>query len=799
MTLMICADDAAYPKAGRIQSVKSSSQTSRRRRPYIGRIAGLVAVALLVTGCSYQMPDVSLDGLAPAQTSYMYAADGTLLTDLYVDENREVIPLNQIPKVMQDAVIAIEDERFWEHNGVDYYAIGRAVANNATGDRLQGASTITQQLVKQKIVGDEQTAGRKVKEATYAISIERTYSKERILEEYLNTVYFGNGAYGVQAAAKAYFNIPASQLNLAQSALLAGIIRSPINNDPTLNPDNAAERRNLVLRNMAEQGKATPEESLAAQQSGLSLTPAPEADQKRYPAPFFVEAVKRFVLQSEEFGTALSEQGRPNDEASRRDLLFRGGIKIYTTLDLEQQATTEAAVNGVLNTPKLPDAAVVVLDPTNGEVKSFYGGDNFWEDTATAKFDLATQGKRQAGSSFKPFVLAKALEDGMPLSQTYPAPNEIEIDLPGGGPNWSVKNADGRSNGSLDLITATARSVNTVYAQLMVDVGPEEAMAEANKLGIQSKLTPNYAAVLGTNSVSPLEMASAYGSFANRGVLVSPTFVRKIVATDGTVLYEHSTAGQRVMQERNADAMNAVLQRAVTSGTGKSAALPGREVAGKTGTATEYRDAWFVGYTPQLVTSVWVGYAAGQIEMKPPRTPIRVTGGSYPAKIWRATMSAALAGTPSVDFVDPPKSLVAPPQPTGVPVPDVVGLAADDADATLTAAGFVVKRTSVQTATFTRGNVVTQSPGAGASAATGSTITIAIADPDGLAVVPDVIGITADEAAIRLTGAGFGVSVITESEPTGAGGPGNVWRQTPGGGTAVGVGATVVVTINPTV
>ena len=745
------------------------------------------------------MPEVSLDGLAPAQTSYMYSGDGTLLTDLYVDENREVIPLSQIPKVMQDAVVAIEDERFWEHNGVDYYAIGRAVANNATSDRTQGASTITQQLVKQKIVGDEKNAGRKLREATYALALERKYSKERILEEYLNTIYLGNGAYGVQAAAKSYFNIPASQLNIAQAALLAGVIRSPVNNDPTRNPLNAIARRNLVLRNMEQQGKITAAESLAAQQSELSLTPAPEVSQKRYPAPFFVEAVKRFVLQSEEFGDALRLKNMPADDASRRDLLFRGGIKIYTTLDLAQQTTTEAAVAGVLNNPKLPDAGVVVLDPTNGEVKSFYGGDNFWEDSASAKFDLATQGKRQAGSSFKPFVLAQALESGMSLSKTYPAPNEIEIDLPGGGPNWNVKNADGRSNGSLDLITATARSVNTVYAQLMVDVGPEAAMAEATRLGITSPLTPNYAAVLGTNSVSPLEMASAYGTFANRGVHVKPTFVRKIVASDGTVLYEHSSSGERVMQEKNADAMNAVLKRVVTSGTGKSAALSGREVAGKTGTATEYRDAWFVGYTPQLVTSVWVGYAAGQIEMKPPRTPIRVTGGSYPAKIWKATMSAALAGQPSIDFVDPPKSLVAPPTPTGIDVPDVVGLPADDADATLSAAGFVVKRASVQTASFTRGNVVTQSPGAGAKANTGSTITINIADPNGLAVVPDLVGLTAEEAITRLTSAGFAATVATESEPTGAGGPGNIWRQSPGGGAAVAAGATVALTVNPTI
>ncbi|HET9442150.1 MAG TPA: PBP1A family penicillin-binding protein, partial [Acidimicrobiales bacterium] len=587
-----------------------------RRAPLL-----LVVLALLAGACSWETPPLESTTPAPlAQSSKILAADGSVLTSLHGEENRETVSLSSMPKPLLDAVVAIEDERFWEHKGVDAKSVLRAVYTNATkGEVVEGGSTITQQYVKNELVGPDRTLRRKLREASLAYQLERRYTKHRILELYLNTIYFGNGAYGVQAASLEYFGVGVDQLTLGQAALLAGVIRSPNRTDPYLQPEVAAARRQVVLDKLVELGWATPEEAAAAAAEPLVQ---PKRAEDRYPAPHFVERVKQFLLDDPRFG--------PTPEA-RRDLLFGGGLRITTTLDRRRQALAEEAVAKVLSSPDTdPAAAVVSIEPSTGFVQALVGGRDFFGPAPEAKFDLATQGSRPAGSAFKPFVLAAALEQKVPITKFYDAPGTLTIPL--ARQPWTVSNYEGQGGGRMTLIDATIRSVNTVYAQLILDVGPAEAVATAARMGITSPLQPFPSAVLGTNDVTALEMASAYGTMANRGLAVPPTFVTKVVASDGRVIYQHQHSQKRVLEQANVDTEVDVLRQVVERGTGVAARI-GRPVAGKTGTGQEWRDAWFVGFTPDLVTSVWVGFPDRQRSMVPPATRILVTGGSWPAQI----------------------------------------------------------------------------------------------------------------------------------------------------------------------
>jgi penicillin-binding protein 1A len=464
----------------------------------VRRASAFLLLAVLTAGaCSWETPPLKSTVPAPlAESSRILAADGSVVTALHGEENRETVPLARMPVALRQAVVAIEDERFWEHKGVDTRSVLRAVyANAAEGEVVEGGSTITQQYVKNELVGPDRTLRRKLREASLAYQLERRYTKERILELYLNTIYFGNGAYGVQAAANEYFGIAVDQLGLAQAALLAGLIRAPNRTDPYLQPEVAAARRRVVLEKMVELGWATTEQAAAAGAEPL-ISATPAAD--RYPAPHFVERVKRFILDDPRFG--------PTPDA-RRDLLFKGGLRITTTLDRRRQAAAEAAIARVLSSPETdPAAAVVSIEPGTGFVRALVGGRDFFGSAAEAKFDLATQGSRPAGSEFKPFVLAAALEQHVPVTKFYDAPGTMTIPLP--REPWTVSNYEGQGGGRMTLIDATIRSVNTVYAQLILDVGPADAVATAARMGITSPLQPYPSAVLGTNDVTPLEMAS---------------------------------------------------------------------------------------------------------------------------------------------------------------------------------------------------------------------------------------------------------------------------------------------------
>ena len=654
--------------------------------------AVFAGVALVAGACAYTPRTVTPVLGGEAQSSKIFAADGTLVTTLHAEQNRELVPLDHIARPLQDAVVAIEDERFWHHGGVDLRALLRAARADArSGKVVEGGSTITEQYVKNTLLDARRTVHRKLREASLAVQLEHKESKRQILEGYLNTVYFGNGAYGAQAAAGVYFGTGADHLTLAQAATLAGLIRSPAGFDPYTSPAAAMRRRDVVLDKLVALRWADRAAAVKAKATGLGVVPLAGP---RYPAPYFVEQVKRFVLDDPAFGPTAT---------ARQAALFRGGLRIHTTLDLTRQTEAERAVATVLSKPDQdPAGALVSLDP-------------------------ATQGRRPAGSSFKPLVLAAALLRGVPLSKTYSAPAHVVLALPDGR-SWSVENYEDRAGGTMNLVDATVHSINTVYAQLILDVGPAYAVSVARRMGVASPLLPYPSAVLGTNDVTALDMATAYATIANRGMRVTPTFVTSVTSADGTALWQHHVERERALPTWVADREIGVLQQVVQRGTGVQARI-GRPVAGKTGTGEKWRDAWFVGFTPDLVTSVWVGFPDAQRSMVPPTTRIRVTGGSWPAQIWQLYTGAALAQVPARPFAPAEAGSLTPTEATQVP--SVLAMPYDLAVSVLTDAGLRAVRVDVANGDYPPGVVLGQSPPAGATVEAGSTVTLEAATGTG--------------------------------------------------------------------
>jgi len=697
------------------------------------------------------------------------------------------VRLAEIPRFVANAVVAIEDERFYEHAGIDLQAILRAALRNVgEGGVAEGGSTITQQYVKNVLLEPDRTLKRKVREAALALQLEDRFTKDRILELYLNTIYFGNGAYGIEAAAREYFATSAAELTLAHAATLAGLIRAPAASDPYGNPDAAVARRNVVLDKMVELGAATVAEASAASDEDLGLAVRDESD--RYLAGHFVEQVKRFVLDDPRFGETREE---------REALLFTGGLRIHTTIDLQMQADAEAAIARVLSEPESdPEAALAAIEPNTGFVRALVGGRDFFGTADHAKFDLASQKGRPAGSSFKPLVLGAAIEKGFPLDVPYSAPSTIRIPLETGA--WTVSNYGGANGGRPDLVEATVRSYNTTFAQLMMQVGPADAVAFANRVGIKSPLAVVPSTVLGVNDVTPLEMSSAFGTFANRGIHLEPTFVEEILRPDGTILYQHERSPRRAVDRSVADQLTAVLRQVIERGTGTRARI-GRPAAGKTGTGQDWTDAWFVGFTPNLATAVWIGFPEGQISMTPPRTRITVTGGSWPAQIWQLFMSAALADEPVIPFATPTDDVGAPLGPPR-PLPDVTRLPLAEATLRLKREGWQVTVQRVPSLDFPPGIVIEQSPDPGEEHAVGDVVVLDVSeDSPELATVPAVLGQTTSTAVAALEDAGFTPVIKTEAEPGGGAElrQGRVWKQSPAGSTELAVGSTVTIWVNP--
>jgi penicillin-binding protein 1A len=615
-----------------------SFEHERRRRRYarggrksrlwlkllaLGVFLGLVVTAGASAGAmialTRNMP--SIEDFEPrrnAVNTKIYDRNGVKIAELHGAENRVVISGDKIADVMKEATIAFEDERFYDHHGIDVRGIARAMAVNVrAGGIVQGGSTITEQYVKRMYVGSERTYTRKLREAGLAWQLEDRWSKDKILTEYLNTVYYGDGAYGVEAAARTFFHKRASKLKLHEAALLAALPKFPSQYSPTNNPKEAKKRRNIVLGVMAQQGYITAEEAAAASKRKLGVKKSgPELQDEM--ADYFIDYVTRVLTAR--YG---SKQ------------VFEGGLKVYTSVDIKWQRMATKVIKettGPLNFGFKPSAAMVAVDPKTGHIRAMVGG----LDYEKQKFNLAWQARRQAGSSMKPFVLTAAVLQGMnPTTTHYSSASRISIPMGVNAKPWEVNGNGG--GGQSTVSQATARSDNVVYAQLSVDVGPRNTVDVARKMGITSSLDAVPSIVLGTSVVSPLEMAVAYATLASGGIYHKPQAIVKVVLPDGTVDWKPKIKGKRVLPAGVASVVTKELERAAVAGTGSATgAFYPYPRAGKTGTTENGWDVWYVGYTPQLATAVWMGNSRRNSPMS------GAYGGVYCAPMWGKFNSAAL-------------------------------------------------------------------------------------------------------------------------------------------------------------
>lgn len=620
-----------------------------------------------IAGIGYLFSQIPLPATDPPllQTTFICAADvpsgcneDNSIAQLSGGVDRVNVTYDQLPEVLINAVIAAEDRDFFEHRGVDPIGIARAFWTNLRNDSVQqGGSTITQQYVKVAHLTQERTLSRKVREAALAVKIERELSKQEILLRYLNTIYFGRGAYGVQAASKTYFGVDVEELTLPQAAYLAGLIRSPETADANLaatdpraqgQRETATRRRNSVLDAMLNEQYISLAEHDAAVATGWDFV-LPREQRGNYGrvghpelgTEFWIDYVLRW----------LSTTGGFTDGE-----IFGGGLRVYTTYDFEMQQKALSAVSSTLNRTDDPEAALVAIDD-HGRVRAMVGG----RDHETSQVNLAVGAEgggtgRQPGSSFKPFALAEALKQGIPLSRTYESPASMKFTDPYTGEVWNPSNYADSAMGTLNLVQATQWSSNTAYAQLVMDVGPENVVSLANRMGVTAELPAVPSVVLGTGNVSVLDMASAYSTFANRGEHINPIIVSRVTDAQGTILYEADGVKERVLTEEVADSVNWTLNQVVERGTGTSAQFD-QPSAGKTGTTENYRDAWFVGFTCKMTTAVWMGFP-GQSNSEPRYMNnvhgVQVTGGSLPAEIWRKFMMDATQGLESCPFERPP-------------------------------------------------------------------------------------------------------------------------------------------------
>jgi len=596
----------------------------------------------------------------PSAVSKFYSEDGELIAEYFV-ERREVVPLNKIPVSLIQAFVAGEDARFFRHRGLDYIAILRAsVKNLFSGEIVQGGSTITQQVVKSLLLSPEKSIWRKLKEAILAYRIEKYLTKDEILYLYLNQIYLGHGAYGVAAASEVYFGKPVDQLTLAEGALLAGLTQAPSKYSPLSHPEQAKRRQLYILNRMVEEGFISPFDSLEASQRPLRFSPRHNPFLEK--APHFSDHVKRYI--EEKYG---------------KERLLRGGLRVYTTLDTRMQRAAQEAVEAGLRElekrqkysasgeSQSPEAALVSIDLETGYVKALVGGRDFKK----SQYNRAIQARRQTGSAFKPIVYASALDRGYtPVSILVDSPLVFES----GGKVWRPKNFDGKFLGPITVRTALTHSVNVVTVKLAQHLGIEYIHEYARRLGISSPLSDDLSVALGSSSLSLFELTKAYGVFANQGRALKPIFVKKVTDQNGKVLEEnlppfrpegssspsedgtsnplsqpvaYENDGNRLISPQTAYIMTHLLQGVVQNGTGWRAKSLGRPVAAKTGTTDQFFDAWFIGYTPELVTGVWVGFdsdrSLGEGE----------TGARAAAPIWVDYMSKALKDKPIKDFPIP--------------------------------------------------------------------------------------------------------------------------------------------------
>ncbi len=643
------ADDDFFG-ARRRKKKRAGRKRHRRRAVLLAVLAAagllLVAAGAGITGVATFGSSCDLDALKPVtigENSFIYAADGTTLGAIPAEQNRQPVPLERVSPWLPKATVAIEDRRFYEHDGIDPSGIARAIwADVRAGKVVQGGSTITQQLVRNLYpVSRERTIERKLKEACLAIKLDRTQTKNEILADYMNYVYYGNLAYGVEAAAQTYFSKPAHKLNLGEAALIAGMPQAPSDYDPFNKREVASFRRNQVLRAMLETGAIDRAQYRWAVNRPLGLKAGKLYSTIR--EPYFFSYVREQLIA--EYGVATVRSG---------------GLKVYTTINPRFQRVAKRAIKETLYEKTDPAAAVISINPANGAIRAMTA---VTPGTRKNQFNLLSQARRQAGSTFKTFVLAAAVDLGVNPSTTgyvsspfyyRPDPNGNCED----GSWWCVETYGKTYSGWTSIARATLSSDNTVYAQLTLDVTPQVVGKMAKKLGVKTELRVDGAYVpsmgLGSIAVSPLDMASAYATLAAGGVACEPMSIRKVVLPGEKV---EGSAGwgkkrcRRVISEGVAYTVTQILEQNIQYGTGTGAAY-GQPAAGKTGTTDNHADAWFCGYTPRLQTTVWVGYPEGEIPMENVHG-ISVAGGTFPAQIWRLFMSSAIGAQEPIEFEVP--------------------------------------------------------------------------------------------------------------------------------------------------
>jgi len=598
----------------------------------LGFMIGTMTVIIVLK----EMPDIGeLSSFLPSETTKIYSADGVVLADLHLEENRVIIPGNRISKALKKAVLAVEDGNFYNHFGLDIKAIVRALSVDIFHRKLsQGASTITQQLARNVFLSKRKKLVRKITEAVLAIQIEKYYTKDEILEMYLNQVYWGHNNYGIESASLYYFGKPSLELNLSESALLAGMLKAPEYYSPYKSLERARARQRTVLQRMVVEKIITPEQSKLAAAQEIALA---KKKKDKYKAPYFTSYVVEQLVK--DYG---------------QEKVYHQGLRVYTTLDYKLQEIAEEVVSKFVRigltrgqppsgnpdvTHNFEEAALLALDPRTGAVKAMVGGSEFSKN----EFNHCVQAQRPPGSSFKPFNYLTALSLGFsPGSVLEDAPVTYNTIF---GP-YSPKNFTEKFYGPLMLREALQRSINNIAVRLINLVGPSNVVKTAQQLGVKSKLQPVLSLTLGSSEVNMLEMASAYGVLANGGIRVAPTSVMKITDREGNILFKHTIREKTVYDANLINILVSMMRRVVLYGTGRGANLPKHPVAGKTGTTDDYKDAWFIGFIPQMVAAAWVGND-NNIPMD------RVTGGFYPARMWREFMAQVTKELPVIPFPKP--------------------------------------------------------------------------------------------------------------------------------------------------
>ncbi len=625
---------------------RSAKTTKKKPRKYnlwrrIIMVSLLLAVVLTLLGSSFfyyillkEIPSIAaLKDYRPSIASRVYADNNELLDEFFA-EDRKLIKVSEVPRIVIQAFVAAEDARFFQHQGLDWQSISRAFFKNLeAGHIVQGGSTITQQVAKSLYLTSERSYLRKIKEAILAYKIDKYLTKAEILNLYLNYIYLGHGTYGLEAASQGYFGKSARYLALPEAALLASLPKAPSNYSPYLHFERAKQRQAYVLERMAEDGYITPKEKADALKAPLHLRSIKPKDKI---APYFVENIRRYIL--EKYGS---------------DVLYKEGLEIYTTLSIPmQKAAREAVERGLTEVEErqeyprgLVQGTLLAMDATTGAIKAMVGGRNF----VKSEFNRATQARRQPGSAFKPLIYTAAFDKGM-------TPATVVVDAPlafqdGSGNVWKPQNFDEEFHGPTTLRNALVHSRNIVTIKLLQNVGVDYAAAYAANMGISSPLTKNLSLALGTSGVTLQEMVRAYGVLANQGKRVAPFFIRKIVDRTGHVFEENQLVSEQVIDPRIAFMTSYIMQDVVESGTGRVVKSIGRPVAAKTGTTDDMRDAWFIGFTPSLVTGVWVGFDKERTLGK------QEVGGRAAAPIWLYFMEKALQGAP-VEVFPVPEGIV---------------------------------------------------------------------------------------------------------------------------------------------